>query len=63
MSKVEQEDNLLTTAEVAALLGVSVATVNRRADKGELPVAFQAHGLRGARYFRREDIPQAEAVA
>lgn len=57
MSNVAHEDgDLLTTAQVAELTGLSVATVNRRADKGEIPVAAKAPGKRGARLFRREDV-------
>ena len=61
MSNVAHEDgDLLTTAQVAEMTGLSVATVNRRADKGEIPVAAKAPGKRGARLFRREDV---EALA
>lgn len=60
MTKVEHEGNLATTAEVAELLGVSVATVNRRADKGLLPVVAKAPGVRGARLFDRAAV---EALA
>ena len=57
MSNLDHEDpDLVTTAEAAQMLGVSVATVNRRADKGEIPVAAKAPGKRGARLFRREDV-------
>lgn len=57
MSNVAHEDgDLLTTAQVAELTGLSVATVNRRADKGEIPVAAKAPGKRGARLFRRADV-------
>ena len=57
MSNVAHEDgDLLTTAQVAELTGLSVATVNRRADRGEIPVAAKAPGKRGARLFRREDV-------
>ena len=51
-----QEGNLLTTAQVAAQLGVTVATVNRWVNAGTLPVAFQAHGIRGARYFHPDTV-------
>ena len=57
MSNVNHEGgDLLTTAQVAEMTGLSVATVNRRADKGEIPVAAKAPGRRGARLFRREDV-------
>lgn len=60
MTKVEHEGKHLTTKEVADLLGVSVATVNRRADKGLLPEVAKAPGVRGARLFDRAKI---EALA
>lgn len=53
--------NLLTTAEVAALLGTSVATVNRWAAAGKLPVAHSLPGIRGARLFDRSDVEALRA--
>jgi len=47
---------LLTTAQVAERLGVSVKTVARWANAGTLPTAVKAPGLRGARLFRTEDV-------
>lgn len=55
----------MTTSEVAELLGVSVATVNRRANAGELPYEFKAPGARGAFVFNRrivEMYAKAQAV-
>ena len=54
------DDELLSTAEAAALLGKSTATINRWADSGALPVAVKAPGLRGARFFTRASV---EAMA
>lgn len=51
---------VLTTAEVAAQTGWSVATINRWADSGVLPVAVKAPGLRGARMFRQSDVDKIE---
>lgn len=51
---------LLSTAEAADAAGMSVATINRWADAGKLPVALRAPGIRGARFFRRKDV---EAIA
>jgi len=48
--------DLLSTAEVADLLGASVATVNRWAASGKLPVAHALPGIRGARLFARSDV-------
>lgn len=49
-------EQVLTTAEVAEQTGWSVATINRWADSGVLPVAVKAPGLRGARMFRQSDV-------
>jgi excisionase family DNA binding protein len=43
----------MTTTEVADLLGISVATVNRRAAAGSLPFVFKAKGPRGPYVFDR----------
>lgn len=48
--------DMLTTAEVAHLLGVSIPTVNRRAASGAIPVAAKAPGVRGAYLFDRAAI-------
>lgn len=48
--------DLLPTAEVARLCGVSVATVNRWADAERITPVAQAPGLRGARMFDRRDV-------
>jgi DNA-binding transcriptional MerR regulator len=48
---------------VAAQLGVTVATVNRWANAGTLPVAFQAHGIRGARYFHPDTVARMRTDA
>lgn len=53
-------ENLLTTAEVAERLGVSVATVNRRAAAGRLVPAVEFPGERGPRLYAVEDV---EALA
>jgi excisionase family DNA binding protein len=51
---------LITTAEAAPILGLTVATVNKRAAAGRLPVAHKLPGLTGAYLFRRDEI-EAEA--
>ena len=45
-------NDLLTTAQVAAMTGRNIATVNRWAANGQLPTAAQANG----RVFRRSDV-------
>lgn len=52
---------LLTTAEVADLLGRTIATVNRQAASGVLPVAHKLPTRTGANLFRREDIERIAA--
>lgn len=66
MSKVTHMGNeaeLLSTAEAAALLGKSIATINRWADSGALPVAVKAPGIRGARFFARGAVEAMKASA
>jgi excisionase family DNA binding protein len=53
-------DVLLSTAEVAALRGVSPRTVNRWVRDGKLTPAVQAPGPKGARLFNAADL---EAVS
>lgn len=48
--------DLIPTAEVAEIVGVGVATVNRWAENGTLPTAARAPGPRGARLFARPDV-------
>ena len=47
--------DLLTTAQVANLLGKSVRTVNRMAEAGNLPPAIKVPGKTGAYLFHRAD--------
>ena len=49
-------DTLVTTAEVAEILGKSARTVQRMADAGTLPVAQRLPGIHGAILFRRDDV-------
>jgi len=55
--------DLLSTAEVATLLGVSVPTVARLCRSGRLPLGYKAPGLRGARLFDRDDVVRLMAGA
>ena len=54
-----EEDELLTTAQVAEMTGWSVTTVNRKAAAGDLPVVVKASGKRGPRFFRKADVKAA----
>jgi Helix-turn-helix domain len=66
MPKVEplhSDDEWLTTAVVAALVGVDVATVNRWAKSGRLRVAVKLPGVRGPNLYRRADVDALLAEA
>lgn len=56
MSAMRTAPDLIPTSEVAEIVGVSVATVNRWADSGRLRTAARAPGPRGARLFTRPDV-------
>lgn len=49
-------DDFLTTAQVAELLGYTVAWTNKLAASGRLPVAHKLPGRTGAYLFYRGDI-------
>lgn len=53
---MDDAEDLLTTAEVAAIKGKTVATINRWAAEGKLPVAQKLPGATGANLFRRSDV-------
>lgn len=51
------ESALVSTAEAAAILKTTVATVNRWAASGKLPIAHKVGtGRTGAHLYRREDV-------
>lgn len=52
----QSAQTLIGTAEAAAMLGVSKATVKRYAHSGELPVVVQMPGTTGALLFLRRDV-------
>lgn len=47
---------LLSTAETAERLGVSVSTVTRLAESGRLPIAHRMPGRTGAMLFDQADV-------
>jgi predicted DNA-binding transcriptional regulator AlpA len=51
-----QGEDLITTAQVAELLGITVAWANKLAAADRLPVAQKLPGQTGAYLFCREDI-------
>lgn len=58
---MSQSATLLTTAEVAEILGCSVATVKRRALVGDIPYAQKLPGETGAYLFDRVTIERLVA--
>lgn len=57
------EPALVSTSEAADLLQTTVATINRWAASGKLPVAMKLPGRTGAHLFRREDVEALKAGA
>lgn len=56
------DDDLIGTAEAAAILDRPVATINRMALDGRLPIAVQMPGRTGARLYRRSDVEALRRV-
>lgn len=50
------QPTLITTAEAAERLGVSVPTLNRWVRHGRVTPAIEAPGPRGARFFDPSDV-------
>ena len=50
--------DLISTAEAARRLGITVSTLNRRAASGSIPVAVQVPGETGARLYDAAVIDQ-----
>lgn len=61
MSDMQRTTDLITTAEAADILGVTVSTVNRWAVAGRIAIAVQGPGRRGVRMFRRDHITTVAA--
>ena len=57
-----QDSEIISTAEAASMLGCSVATVNRKAQAGDIEPVVQANGPTGARFYRRADIADMAAT-
>jgi excisionase family DNA binding protein len=51
--------DLLSTAEAAHVLGVSIATVHRMVEDGRLVSVAKAPGVRGAYLFTDADVQRA----
>ncbi len=61
MRNVTHAGELLSTADAARRIGVSVATVNRWVGAGTLSPAAKAPGLRGARLFSAVDVERVKS--
>jgi predicted site-specific integrase-resolvase len=59
VARMAETIQLLTSAQVAELLGKSVATINRWATAGRLKPAAKAPGIRGAWLFAPDDVEKA----
>lgn len=55
-------DGLLTTAEVVAQKGVPHRTLSRWVADGKLEPAYKLPGIRGAHFFRPDDIDELIAT-
>ena len=51
-----QTKSLLTSAEAASFLGVSIATLHRLARSGDLEEVHKGTGLRGPRVFHVDEL-------
>ena len=60
MRKLVHMSKLLTTAEAAQRLGISVTTLNRWAKSGAIRVAVQAPGRTGVRLYDEDEIAARE---
>jgi excisionase family DNA binding protein len=54
-------DELMTTAEAAEFLGLSVPSINRLAGDGVIKTHFQHPGPRGPRVFHRDELARVAA--
>jgi DNA-binding transcriptional MerR regulator len=59
MGNTETTTELVSTDDASKIAGVSVATINRWAREGRLTPFVQGKGVRGARFYRREDVEAA----
>jgi excisionase family DNA binding protein len=51
-----RDTDLITSPQVAALLGKSIRTIHRLVDAGELTPTMKLPGPNGAYLFRRADV-------
>lgn len=61
MLSVMGSDELMTTAEAATFLKLSVPSVQRLAATGVLREFVKAPGLRGPRFFHRDELARVAA--
>ena len=60
---MDTDEQLLTAAQVAERLGVTVRTVTRWADSGRLPTAMKLPGATGPRLFHATDVDALAGAA
>ncbi|KAA1380510.1 helix-turn-helix domain-containing protein [Aeromicrobium fastidiosum] len=61
MNPMDRVPELLTTAEAAEFLGLSVPSVHRLAVAGVIKTHFQHPGPRGPRVFHRDELSRVAA--
>lgn len=61
MTDMDHATELMTTAEAAAFLDLSVPSVHRLAVAGVIQTYFQHPGPRGARIFHRDELERVAA--
>lgn len=61
MADMKQTSELMTTAEAADFLRMSVPSVHRLASAGVIQTYFQHPGPRGARIFHRDELTRVAA--
>lgn len=55
-NEAHTDADLVTTADVARILGKDVSTVNRMVARGDLTPAIKAPGKRGAHLFTKSSV-------
>ena len=59
---MNQSQDLIGSAEAAAIFGVTIKTITRYVARGTLVPAFKLAGIRGAYIFNRADVEAAKGA-